>query len=53
MKWILKYILRLPAKKLSNIALTVLKEVAKRTDNKFDDEAVEVIEAIIEEAFAG
>ncbi len=52
MKWILKYLMKLPAEKLASFAITLLKELAKRTDNTIDDEAVEILESIVEDAFA-
>ena len=51
MKWIIKLLMRLPAKKLADIAVMIMREIANRTDNKIDDEAVEIVEDIIEMAF--
>ena len=51
MKWLIKLMLKLPARKLADIMIRIAEEIAKRTDNKADDEAVKIVKDLVEEFF--
>jgi len=50
-KWILTIVSWLPKRQIAEIFIEVLKELAKKTDNQLDDQAVLIIEKILDKAF--
>lgn len=51
MKWIIALLLKLPAKKLAELTLVLLKEIVKRTKNEIDDEIVTIVETLFNRIF--
>lgn len=50
-KWILVILEFLPKKEIAGLLISVLKELAQKTENNLDDQAVIIIERILDKAF--